>query len=248
MGVDFADYNNDGWADVFVNALANQRYALYRNSQGKSFDYISGASGISGISQLHSGWGTRFFDYDNDGWKDLFIGQGHVMDNIELTQPSIRYEETPLLMRNCAGQFIDVSRSSGEPFRVPLTARGVAFGDLNNDGFLDLAINCNDRSPLVLMNQAGNGNHWLIIETIGTKSNRDGIGARLRLVGESGKSQYVLVSTAGSYLSASDKRAHFGLGADRMARLLEITWPSGTVQRTENIKADQVLVVREPVG
>jgi hypothetical protein len=248
MGVDFADYNNDGWADVFVNALANQKYALYRSNGGKSFDYVSGPSGVGGISQLHSGWGARFFDYDNDGWKDLFIGQGHVMDNIELTQPSIRYREAPLLLRNSGGHFVDVSGSSGTPFQAPLAARGVAFGDLNSDGFVDLAINCNDGSPLVLMNQGGNGNHWLIVETIGAKSNRDGIGARLKLVGESGKPQYSVVSAAGSYLSASDKRAHFGLGQDRSARLLEISWPSGTVQRIENIKADQVLVIRESVA
>ena len=248
MGVDFADYDNDGWPDIFVNALANQRYALYRNMQGRSFDYVSGPSGVAGITQMHSGWGARFFDYDNDGWKDLFIAQGHVMDNIELTQPSERYREPPLLMHNTGGRFVDVSRSSGEPFRAPLVARGAAFGDLNNDGFLDLAVNCNDAPPLVLMNQGGNGNHWLIVNTTGTKSNRDGIGARLKLTGESGKAQYGFVSAAGSYLSASDKRVHFGLGTDRSARLLEITWPSGTVQRIENVKADQVLAVREPAG
>jgi hypothetical protein len=245
MGVDFADYDNDGWPDVFVNALANQRYALYRNQLGKSFDYISGPTGIAGITQMHSGWGARFVDYDNDGWKDLFIAQGHVMDNIELTQPSARYHEPPLLMRNTGGRFTDVSGSSGEPFRAAISARGVALGDLNNDGFPDLVINCLDGPPLVLMNQGGNGNHWLMVNTIGTKSNRDGIGARLKLVGESGKPQYGYVTTAGSYLSASDKRVHFGLGADRSARL-EITWPGGTVQRMENVKADQVIVVREP--
>jgi hypothetical protein len=248
MGVDFADYNNDGWADIFVNALANQRYALYRNNQGKSFEYVSGPAGIAAISQLHSGWGTRFFDYDNDGWKDLFVGQGHVMDNIELTQPAIRYREAPLLLRNSAGRFNDVSASSGEPFSIPLTARGVAFGDLNNDGFIDVAINCNDGPPSILLNQAGNGNHWLIVQTIGVKSNRDGIGARLRVIDESGNTQFEFVSSSGSYLSASDKRAHFGLGLNRSAKLLEIIWPSGTIQRIENVKADQVLTVHEPTG
>jgi hypothetical protein len=246
MGVDFADYDNDGWPDIFLNALASQRYALYRNQQGKSFDYVSGPSGVAGISQMHSGWGARFFDYDNDGWKDLFVAQGHVMDNIELTQPSMRYKEPPLLMHNTGTRFVDVSASSGDPFRAAMTVRGAAFGDLNNDGFPDLALNCNDGPPLILMNQGGNGNHWLMVNTVGTKSNRDGIGARLKLIGESGKPQYGFVSTAGSYLSASDKRVHFGLGADVSARLLEIAWPSGTVQHIENIKADQVLVVREP--
>jgi hypothetical protein len=248
MGVDFADYDNDGWPDIFVNALANQRYALYRNRQGQSFDYVSGPSGVAGITQMHSGWGARFLDYDNDGWKDLFVAQGHVMDNIELTQPAARYKEPPLLMHNGDGRFVDVSASSGEPFQLPMASRGVAFGDLNNDGFLDLAVNCNNGPPRVLMNQGGNGNHWLIINTIGTKSNRDGIGARIKLISESGKPQYGFVSTAGSYVSASDKRVHFGLGADRSARLVEITWPGGTVQQIETIKADQVLTVREPLG
>jgi hypothetical protein len=117
---------------------------------------------------------------------------------------------------------------------------------LNNDGFPDLAVNCNDGPPLILMNQGGNGNHWLLIDTAGTKGNRDGIGARLKLTSDAGKVQYGYVSTAGSYLSASDKRVHFGLGADRSARLLEITWPDGIVQRLENIKCDQILTVREP--
>jgi hypothetical protein len=246
MGVDFADYDNDGWPDVFVNALANQRYALYRNKRGESFDYVSGPSGVAGITQLHSGWGARFVDYDNDGWKDLFIAQGHVMDNIELTQPSIRYKEPPLLMRNTGSRFTDVSASAGKPFRAAMSSRGVAFGDLNNDGFPDLVINCHDAPAMVLLNQGGNGNHWLMVHTIGNESNRDGIGARLKLVSESGKSQYGYVTTAGSYLSASDKRVHFGLGTDRSAMTLEITWPSGTVQRMENIKADQLLIIHEP--
>jgi hypothetical protein len=195
---------------------------------------------------LHSGWGARFVDYDNDGWKDLFVAQGHVMDNIELTQPSIKYREPLLLMHNQAGQFEDVSAQSGTPFRQPLSARGAAFGDLNNDGFIDIVINCNDGPAVVLMNGGSNGNHWLLVNTVGSTSNRDGAGARLRLVSESGLEQYGYVSSAGSYLSANDKRVHFGLGHDRTARLLEITWPSGKVQRLENVPGDQVLTVQEP--
>ena len=193
----------------------------------------------------HSGWGAKFFDYDNDGWKDLFVGQGHVMDNIELTQPSLRHMEPLLLMRNTGGKFQDVTRQSGEAMLAPRPARGVAFGDLDNDGFIDLAINCNNQPAVILRNQGGNGNHWLLINTVGTASNRDGIGARIRLVGESGAQQFVTVSTASSFLSANDKRAHFGLGKDKTARLLEITWPSGTVQKLENVKADQFLTVTE---
>lgn len=246
MGVDFADYDNDGWPDVFINALANQRYALFHNDKGKAFEYVSGPSGIGGISMPHSGWGVRFFDYDNDGWKDLFVGQGHVMDNIQLTQPSISYLEAPLLMRNAGNRFQNVSAQSGAPFQTPLAARGVAFGDLNNDGFLDVVINCNDRPAVILQNQGGNGNHWLLVNTVGTASNRDGIGARLRLVTASGLDQHGYVTTAGSYLSSSDKRVHFGLGPEKTAKLLEITWPSGVVQRLENVQADQILTVREP--
>ncbi len=133
MGVDFADYDNDGWPDIFVNALASQRYALFRNQQGKSFDYVSGPSGVAGISKMHSGWGARFFDYDNDGWKDLFVAQGHVMDNIELTQPSMRYKEPLLLMHNNGTRFADVSASSGEPFRASMTIAGARhLGDPGN--------------------------------------------------------------------------------------------------------------------
>jgi hypothetical protein len=168
------------------------------------------------------------------------------MDNIELTQPAFRYREPLLLMRNRKGKFEDVSKESGRIFQTTLAARGAAFGDLNNDGFVDVAINCNDGPALVLMNQGGNGNHWLIVNTVGTRSNRDGIGARIRLVLDDGLEQHGFVSTAGSYASASDKRVHFGLGAYTFARLLEITWPGGFVQGVQNVKADQVITLKEP--
>ena len=246
MGIDFADYDNDGWPDVFINSLATQRYALFQNQKGRAFDYVSGAAGISRATLSHSGWGAKLIDYDNDGWKDLFVVQGHVMDNVELTQPSARYREPLLLMRNRKGKFEDISKSSGAIFQPPFAARGAAFGDLNNDGFMDVAINCNDGPALVLMNRGGNENHWLLVNTIGTKSNRDGIGARIRLVSASGEEQHGFVSTAGSYASASDKRVHFGLGQDTAARLIEVTWPSGAVTRLERVKCDQILTIREP--
>jgi enediyne biosynthesis protein E4 len=247
MGADFADYDNDGWPDVFIGALANEKYALFRNVKGK-FDYTSGLSGVAAITAAHSGWGLKFIDYDNDGWKDLFVAQGHVMDNIELSSPSLRYQEPMLLMRNNRGRFEDVSKLSGDPFRVARAARGVAFGDLDNDGFLDVAVNCLNCPAMILHNEGGNGNHWLLVNTIGTVSNRDGIGAKLRLVSASGTEQYGLVTTAGSYQSASDKRVHFGLGPDRTAKLLEIIWPSGIVQTLENVAADRIIDVNEPAG
>jgi hypothetical protein len=245
MGVDFADYDNDGWPDIFINALAKQKYALFHNGGG-TFEYVSGPLGMSLATLNHSGWGAKFIDYDNDGFKDLFVGQGHVMDNIQLTQPDVRYLEPPLLLRNGMRKFVDVSAQSGPIFQRRLAARGVAFGDFNNDGFLDIAINCN-AGPALLLKNSGNTNHWLIVNTIGTRSNRDGIGAELQLTANDGKRQYGFVSTASSYLSASDKRVHFGLGSGTALKLLEIRWPSGTIQKLSDVKADQILTVREPL-
>lgn len=245
MGIDFADFDNDGWPDVFINALANQKYALFRNQKG-AFEYVSGPTNVGQISALHSGWGTKFVDVDNDGWKDLFVAQGHVMDNISLTQSWVKYLEPPALMRNKRGKFEDVSHDSGEPFKLTLAARGAAFGDVDNDGSVDVAINCNNGPAVVLRNDGGTNNHWILINTVGATSNRDGIGAEVLLVSESGTRQHGTVSAGSSYLSASDKRVHFGLGADKRIKLLQITWPSGIVQRLENVAADQVLTVREP--
>jgi hypothetical protein len=245
MGVDMSDYDNDGWPDAFINALANQRYALFRNTKG-IFEYISGPSGVGSISKLHSGWGTRFVDVDNDGWKDLFVAQGHVMDNIELTQPATRYREPLLLMKNMRGRFQDISAQGGQPFRKPVAARGAAFGDLNNDGSIDVVVQCNDEAAMVLRNHPTGSRSWLLLNLVGTQSNRDGIGASVRIVGESGAEQHGFVSTASSYLSASDKRLHFGLGADRTIRLLEILWPSGVIQKLNDVETNQILTVREP--
>jgi enediyne biosynthesis protein E4 len=245
MGADFADYDNDGWPDVFIGALANEKYALFRNHKG-SFEYASDPSGVGSISATHSGWGLKFIDYDNDGWKDLFVAQGHVMDNIELTNPSLRYLEPMMLMHNQQGKFQDVSSVSGAPFQTRQAARGVAFGDFDNDGFIDIAVNCLNGPAMILHNEGGNGNHWLLVNTIGTVSNRDGIGAQIRLVSGSGLEQFGMVTTAGSYQSASDKRVHFGLGQDKIARLMEITWPSGIVQKLKDVAADRVITVEEP--
>jgi enediyne biosynthesis protein E4 len=244
MGLDFADYNNDGWPDIFINSLARQRYALFQNRNG-SFSYVSGPQGMSAASVSHSGWGAKFVDYDNDGLKDLFVGQGHVMDNIQLTQPDVRYLEPPMLLRNTGVKFVDVSAQSGPAFRMPMAARGVAFGDWDNDGFVDAAINCNNE-PAVLLKNGGNSNHWLIVNTIGSKSNRDGIGAQIRITTPDGKQQYAIVSIASSYFSASDKRVYFGLGAAGVVKEVEISWPSGARQQFSNVKAGQVLVAHEP--
>ena len=243
MGADFNDYDNDGWPDIFVNALANQGYGLFRNRK-TLFEYASVPSGVAATSKMHSGWGTHFVDFDNDGWKDIFVAQGHVLDNIELTQPGLHYRETPLLLRNAGGKFIDVSASSGSAFTTPMAGRGAAFGDLDNDGAIDIVVSSNRGAPRILMN-AAKGNGWLLIDTIGTKSNRDGIGASVRIVTPSGREQFGFVSSAGSYLSAHDKRVHFGLGNEKRVRLLEIRWPSGIVQTWTEIAANQIFVAKE---
>jgi hypothetical protein len=245
MGADFADYNNDGWPDLFVNALANQKYVLLRNDKG-IFEDVTDQSGVGAITLQHSGWGAKFIDYDNDGRLDLFVAQGHVMDNIELTDPGLHYREPFLLMKNTGGQFRDVSTEGGPIFQVPFSARGAAFGDLDNDGYIDVAVNCNNGPAIILRNQGNNRSHWLLVNLVGSKSNRDGIGSKIRVVSEDGAEQHRFVSTAGSYLSASDKRAHFGLGSSKKVRLVEITWPSGAVQRLEWLAADQILTVHEP--
>ena len=174
------------------------------------------------------------------------MGQGHVMDNIQLTQPEVRYLEPPLLLHNDRGRFNDASLAAGPAFKTPRAVRGVAFGDLDNDGRVDIVMNCDNGAPLILKNEVMNENHWLIVNTHGTESNRDGIGAEIHLVTDSGLNQYAMVTTGASYLSASDKRVYFGLGTNRQVKSIEIAWPSGKQQHIDEMKADQILEVTEP--
>jgi hypothetical protein len=245
MGVDFADYNNDGWPDILVTDLANQRYAVYQNDGDGSFTYASQTQGIGPISLSHSGWGFRFLDYDNDGWKDLLIAQGHDLDTIELTYPNLRYREPMLLVRNTGHGFTDVSAQSGSVFSQPWVARGLAVGDIDNDGRLDAVVTTNDGPLHILHNESSTKNHWILLKLIGHKSNRDAIGAVVTAVTTSA-SQYATVSTAGSYLSASDKRVHFGLGSATIIQKIGIRWPSGITQTLTNVPADQILQIDEP--
>jgi len=246
MGVGFQDYDNDGLPDLVVTALANQKYALYKNNGDGNFTYASYLSGLGGATLLHSGWGAQFIDFDNDGRKDLLIAQGHDEDNIQLSYPQLRYREPLLLMRNeGCGKFTDVSTQSGSVFHEAWTGRGVATGDFDNDGRPDVVVSTNDGPAYLLRNETENGNHWLTVGLVGHKSNRDGIGAVIKLSTAKG-SQWWTVSTAGSYLSSSDKRAHFGLAEETEATSLEIYWPSGIHQTLHGVHADQILRIDEP--
>jgi enediyne biosynthesis protein E4 len=242
MGVVFQDYDNDGRPDIIVTELPREIYGVYHNDGGGSFSYRSLEAGLGVLSSGSSGWGVGLEDFDNDGWKDLFVAQGHVLDNVEQIDPSLHYLELPLLAMNHNGRFERADSGSTNP----AAGRGAAFGDLNNDGWEDVVMTSLGGHPQVLMNNGGkaggnNGSkaHWLVISLRGTHSNRDGFGARVQVNG-----QTRFATSVGSYLSASDKRLHFGLGASDKAKV-EVVWPSGIHQTLNEVHADQFLEVRE---
>jgi hypothetical protein len=247
MGVDFADYDNDGWPDLAVTNLSNQRYATYRNLRDGSFDYASNQNGIGAMTLLNSGWSMRFLDYDNDGWKDVLIAQGHDLDTIEKQAPNLRYREPMLLARNTGEKFVDVSGLSGDVFKQAWVGRGMAIGDLDNDGKMDAVVTTNGGPAHILHNQTATANHWITLHLTGHTSNRDGIGAVVELTTPHG-SQWATVTTSSGYLSASDPRVHFGLGENETATKIEIRWPSGIVQTLTNVKVDRQIEVEEPVA
>ena len=235
MGVAFQDYDNDGRPDVIVTELPREIYSVYHNDGAGSFSYRSLETGLGSLSSGSSGWGVGLEDFDNDGWKDLFVAQGHVLDNVEQIDPSLHYLEAPLLAMNHNGRFERADSGS----TAPAAARGAAYGDLNNDGWQDVVVTTLGGHPQVFLNRGGK-QHWLVLSLRGTRSNRDGFGARVQVNG-----QTRFATSAGSYLSASDKRLHFGLGAAEKASV-EINWPSGIHQILNDVHADQFLEVREP--
>jgi enediyne biosynthesis protein E4 len=244
MGVDAADYDNDGWPDVLITTLSNETYPLFRNNGDLSFVWATNSSSVGQITLPYSGWGTRFVDADNDGLRDAFVAQSHVLDTIEKTTTYLKYKQTPLLIRNTGKGFVNVSATAGPAFTEAIAARGAAFGDLNNDGQIDLVIGELNEGPVILRNN-GTRNHWLGIRLIGAKSNRDGIGARIVLIDAGGRRQIFDVSTAGSYLSSNDPRIIAGLGVAAGVRAVEIHWPSGHVQTVERPEIDRYLTINE---
>ncbi len=244
MGVDARDIDNDGLPDIFETALLNETMPLFRNLGEVGFEEITFASGVAHASLAKTGWSNGIYDFNNDGRKDLFAACGHVMDaegSLHATVP-----QTNIIFANLGDQkFADVSAEAGVALARRGVHRGAAFGDLDNDGRIDVVLTELDGPLRILRNVSPTANHWLLIRTIGTKSNRDGIGTRIRLVTQHGV-QYNAVSTSGGYASSSDVRVHFGLGRRVLIQELELFWPSGTHQVLKNVKADQLLTVREP--
>jgi hypothetical protein len=235
MGVVFQDYDNDGLPDVIVTTLPRQTYAVFHNEGHGQFSDRGLPTGVTMLSGITAGWGVGLEDFDNDGQKDLFVAQGHVLDNVEKIDPSLHYLEPVLLAMNREGRFEPADSGTN----ALLAARGAAFGDLNNDGSIDVVTTVLGGPPRVFMNRGSSG-HWLTITLRGTRSNRDGLGARVVVNGQSR-----FATTAGSYESANDKRLHFGLGTAKVAKV-ELFWPSGIHQSLNDVGVNQFLEIREP--
>lgn len=235
MGVVFQDYDNDGLPDILVTQLPHEPYVIFHNDGKGSFSPQELETGLGGLSGMNSGWGVGLEDFDNDGWKDLFVTQGHVFDNVQLYDSSLSYREPPLFARNHGGHFEKGDAGSD----LPVAGRGAAFGDINNDGWMDVITTSLGERPQFYFNQGGKS-HWLTITLRGTRSNRDGYGARVQV-----DHQVRFATAAGSYLCSNDKRLHFGL-ADRESSDIEVRWPSGIRQVLHSVKSNQFIVIEEP--
>jgi hypothetical protein len=248
MGIDAADLDGDGWQDVYVTHLDFELNRLYHNNQDGTFTDATYTSGIGNKAILLSGVSMKFLDYDNDGWTDILQLNGAMLDNVALYHGEVSYQEPLLMYRNLGkGQFGKVSDSLGPDFVRPIAGRGLATADYDNDGDIDIVTNNRGDYPSLLRNDGGNANHWLEILLIGTKSNRDGVGASLKLTSQG----FIHVEQAKggmSYMSASDPRIHFGLGARTKIDSLEITWPSGQVDKLTNVDIDRIIAVKEGAG
>jgi enediyne biosynthesis protein E4 len=249
MGVDSADFNQDGWMDLFVANIDHEVYSLYQNNRDESFDDQAEVAGIATATRLMSGWGLKFFDYDNDGNLDLFLANGNPDDLIEVLRNDVQYREPLLLFHNTGKVLQNVSSQSGPPFAQPLSARGMAIGDFNNDGALDVLVAVNDGAPLLLRNNVGSQHHWLGVNLVGKKANRDAIGARINYQAGDLKQDRMKVG-GGSFLSGHDPRLVLGIGQRSKIDWLELRWPapSRTVERFTNLPIDCYITIVEAEG
>ncbi|HEY7212500.1 MAG TPA: CRTAC1 family protein [Bryobacteraceae bacterium] len=247
MGVGVADYDGDGWLDIVRTNFSDQVTTLYRNNGDGTFHEASLEAGL-GINRKYLGFGAGFFDFDNDGWKDIFLANGHVYSQIAARGLYISYREPRLLYQNQHnGRFRDVSASAGPGIQDAAVGRGCAFGDLDNDGDIDIVVNNLDAGPSILRNDGGNRNNWLLVKCIGTRSNRSAIGARVQVVA-GGHTQIDEVSSGSSYYSQNDFRLHFGLGAAVRADRVDVRWPSGHKESFEAVPANHLIVIEEGGG
>ena len=245
MGVAFADYDNDGRLDITVSNFQNETNTLYHNEGDNFFIDATIPAGIAEHTHRYLGWGIGFFDYDNDGYKDIFVANGHTMDNIAEVDRSTTTPQQNLLFRNLGnGKFADVTAQMGEGFALIKTSRAAAFGDYDNDGDIDILVMNWNQTVDLLRNEGGNRNNWIQVKAIGTKSNRSAIGARIKVVtGE--LTQYAEVKSSGSYLAFNDLRVHFGLKDAENIDLLEIRWQSGIVDTATNLLVNQHFIAVE---
>ena len=247
MGCDFNDFNNDGLPDIFYSDLITECFTLFSNRGKGIFEDVTFPSNIGPLSAPHSGWSAKFMDWDNDGWKDILVAGSHVLDNAGLYNPRARYKEPCVFYRNLGnGKFADISARLGQDFQTAGAFRGLATGDFDNDGSLEAVFTRLNDTCVFFKRKGGAAGNWLILSLKGTRSNRDGIGARIEALLPSGTKLYEQVSTANGIYSASDKRVHLGLGSATAVQSLKIWWPSGAVQTLENAKANQLLQISEP--
>ncbi len=249
MGVDATDFNQDGWIDLFVANIDHEKFSLYQNNHDETFDDQADATSIGAATRLMSGWGLKFFDYDNDGNLDLFLANGNPDDQIETMQKDVTYREPLLLFHNDGKTLRNVSAASGPVFARNFSARGLAIGDFDNDGAVDVLVSVNDAAPLLLRNTTASGNHWLGIKLVGKKANRDGIGARLTYQAGDLTRRRTKVG-GGSYLSSHDPRMVLGLGGRTKIDWLEVQWPepSGLTERFTGLVIDQYVTINEGDG
>jgi len=249
MGVDSADFDQDGRMDLFVANIDHEKYAIYHNNGDETFDDHADQTAIGKATRLMSGWGLKFFDYDNDGNLDLMLANGNPDDLISSVHPDVSYREPLMLFHSDGKTLLDVSADSGPVFSRPLSARGLAIGDFNNDGAVDVLVSVNDGAPLLLRNTAAKDNHWLGIELVGTRSNRDAVGARVSYQAADLKRSLMKVA-GGSYLSSHDPRIVLGLGKRTKLDWLEIKWPQpgGGTERFMDLSIDRYITIVEGQG
>jgi len=246
MGSDFRDVNNDGRPDIWYTAVEHQSFPLLINTGRGDFEDLTLASGLHATSEM-SGWSNGIYDFDNDGWKDLFVARANVLDNIAELTPDRKYPEPNSVFRNLGdGKFEEASSTAGTDFQREAPHRGAAFGDLFNEGKIDAVVSVLGGPVEILHNISETGNHWILLKLVGTKSNRMGIGAQIHITTDDGRQQWNEVTTAVGYASSSDSRVHFGLGANRHVKDMEIRWPSGIKQTLHNLDVDRILTIEEP--